>query len=135
MLCVLLAGCSGSSSGGSAGASGPCGQRNGTYRVTFAERSGDCGPAPEQIFTPSDQQQQQTNPSCTDRTTVSADSCHVTLDVICPVVATGDTVHDKGVINWAEDGSMGGGIVQIVATTPAGAIVCAETYDVTYSKQ
>lgn len=118
--------------GGSSAPPGPCAVRTGSYRTSFVERSGNCGPVPEQVSL-------QGSPSlaagCGSGSTLSADNCTLTLDLTCQNPTTGSALVEKGVIHWSEDGAMGGGIVQsIISNAATRAIECESTYNVTYSR-
>jgi hypothetical protein len=119
---------------GCGGASGPCSQRTGTYRIKYVEESGTCGALPDQTVTSTTQP---TAPpaGCTGQISTSADNCEVTLvDVACPG-ATGYTVHQNGKAEWSQDGkSATASITFNIITDATGASYCTSTYDVTYTK-
>ncbi|MES2359954.1 MAG: hypothetical protein V4529_16565 [Gemmatimonadota bacterium] len=133
---LVAVGCGSSKGGNSNAPPVPCAPRNGTYTVTFHERSGDCGPIAEQLFNANQSTGMVSGQSsnCVNSTTTSADNCTVTLDITCPT-DNGGHVTDRGKVEWAEDASMAGGIVQTIVMPPPGLIGCAETYDVTYVRQ
>ena len=129
----LVVGCSSAKNGGG---SGPCVDRRGTYVVTWHERSGNCGPIPEQVDVVDQNTATGPVPGCVNSAPppANADNCTVNLDVTCPVQDKG-TVTDRGEVNWSHDGSMGAGIIQVIVNDLVGAIVCSETYDVTYVRR
>lgn len=123
---LLLLGCSSSTH-----ASGPCGQRQGTYVLDYTERSGDCGPVSEQIVNVTGAP---TVPSsCQGTATASADNCDVKTDYACPDPSAG-TDHFTGDVTWSPDGSSGSGIQEITIYSPSGAVACESDYDVTITR-
>jgi hypothetical protein len=115
---------------------GPCSQRSGTYLTQYEERSGNCGPIPEQLQTITEQPTMPEAP-CTGAIDYSEDNCSVTSSVVCPEDGLGagwtSTVELKA--DWNESGSAGTAIVQFVVKDGAGGIVCQSTYNVTITKQ
>jgi hypothetical protein len=62
--------------------------------------------------------------ACMGTDVASADNCTITIDQRCNDGSSG-----RGVAHWSDDGSMGGGIIQISGTSG-----CSSSYDVTYSR-
>jgi hypothetical protein len=114
---ALLSGC-----GGSSGPSGPCVARKGSYRVTFVERSGNCGATSEIVVVVGGSTSTAAAATCSGTNTASADNCAVTEDETCNGVVT------RGVIHWSEAGDTGGGILQFTTST------CSSSYDVAYTR-
>lgn len=113
------------------GTGGPCGQRTGTYLIQYEERSGTCGPIPEQIDT-STEQPTAIDPPCTGGISYSDDNCDVTYETSCPAngIGPGYSSTGRGKVTWDESGSSGSGTVQYVVYYPDMTIACQSTYDV-----
>lgn len=129
LIVVFLVGACGSNEDGS---SGPCSQRSGTYRMMFAERSGNCGDMPEQVTT-IDAQPTAPPPPCTSgEIRYSADNCEVTnINILCPedAIAGGATSTTNAKFTWSPDGSTGRGVMSILLTDSSGVAICQSTYD------
>ena len=124
-IAAVIAACS-SSSGAP---SGPCAKRVGTYRLSFATRSGSCGTLSEQIVTLTEQPMAVADP-CTGSIQYSSDNCTATSDATCPS-NDGTAVEQRETVHWNQDGSRGSGEVQyILHDVATGNTLCTGTYDV-----
>jgi hypothetical protein len=133
--CVLLGlvalGCS---SGDDGEESGPCEQRSGTYRFSFAQRSGNCGVIAEQILTIDAQPTTPPAPCLSGEIRYSSDNCEVTnINIVCPEdgVAPGATSTSNGKYRWSDSGSSGTGEVNMVVKDESGLVICQSSYSVT----
>jgi hypothetical protein len=134
LLLALLAGCASSSPKDEP--SGPCAKRTGTYRFSYHERSGDCGPQSESIVVVNGQP---TDPGagCIGTVGYTSDNCKVTTDATCSAEALGKGLRTRlvGTTTWNHDGTQGGGVSQLSVLDPAGKILCSSTYDIAIVKQ
>ncbi len=106
-----------------------CVQRQGTYRVQYQERSGDCGPMTEQMVTMNGQPETPGD-SCTGEILYSADNCEVAnVNVKCPVEDVGEMVFNAK-MDWSLDGSTGQGEQNVILYDTYGEFVCQSSYDV-----
>jgi hypothetical protein len=144
---LMLAGCSGSTSGSDeprpapilvGSGHGPCAARSGTFSETFAIRSGNCGAIPEQIVSIG----QNSTPSgdagaCVRSVTESADNCEVTFSSRCPSdgVERGGTGVLSGLAKWNAEGTYATAVEQVTALGADGHLICTGTYDVTVRRQ
>ena len=129
-----LCGCSGSNDDDDD--DGSCAQRAGTYLAQYTERSGTCGPIPEQLDTIA-QQPTEVPPPCTGTISYSADNCTVTSSSICPEDGLGPgwtTTLDLNA-DWNKSASQGTAIAQFVVKNGVGGIECQSTYNVTITRQ
>jgi len=129
-LCLLLlAACSGT------GAAKPthCVDRSGSYRVTWTERSGDCGPISEQVIVLDPMTVNQVTTACKGTITTTGDNCSVTSDLVC-TLPSGTVSENRATIHWSEDSSIGGGIVQLVLRADSNGPGCNSTYDESYTR-
>jgi hypothetical protein len=126
--------CGGGSDDASDG--GPCAQRAGTYLSQFSERSGNCGPIPEQLDTLTEQPTEPPAP-CQGTIAYSADNCEVTSFGVCPEEGLGPgwTSELDSAADWNSSATQGTALMQFVVKDGSGAIVCQSTYDVALSKQ
>jgi hypothetical protein len=117
------------------GASGPCAQRSGTYRLDFSERTGDCGPQSESIVTIAGEPVAPDSP-CMGQILYSTDNCNVTeVNVACPDSAVaGSTLVTNGKTSWSTDGASGGGQTVITLIDASGVYLCSSSYDVTATR-
>jgi hypothetical protein len=128
LLVVLVVGCGSSADEGD---SGPCTARSGTYRFSFAERSGTCGAITEQIVTLDAQPTAPLAPCTSGEIRYSADNCEVTnVNIVCPEdgIAPGATSTTNGKYNWNESGSSGSGDATIVVRDAGDLILCQSSY-------
>lgn len=119
--------------GGESSLTGKCELRSGTYRSNFVERTGTCGPMPEQIFTFDEQPLEPPVPCTSGEIRYSKDNCEVTnVDVVCPEdgVARGATSTLNGKYTWSSDASFGSGQLHLVVKNLRGAVLCQSTYNV-----
>lgn len=131
-IAALLCAC-----GGDSGGEVTCSRadRIGTYLMTFAERSGNCGPSPDQLVrldpdAPLD-------PTCEIAApdVWSADECQLERSVTC---VTPDDLHVSGVMVSEQRDSDGEHITAIYSVTVrdgSGAALCQSTYDVDAVRQ
>lgn len=127
ILGLWLVACGGSED---SGGDGTCDQRSGTYIARYTERSGNCGPVPEQVDTIT-VQPVAPEPPCSGTISYSADNCQVTFEATCPETGLGldwSSTTD-GKVTWNASASKGSGIVQIVLTNANGGIECQSTYN------
>ena len=120
---TLIGGCSSALGIGAAG-NGKCAQRQGTYRDTYKERTGNCGPITESISTVA-AQPTTVAPSCTGSITYSNDNCEVRFNSRCPI--KGGTSTDEGLAKWSVDASYGEAVFEL--TVEVGSSTCRSTYD------
>lgn len=111
------------------GAGGPCQKRAGTYKATYTQRSGDCGPVSEQI-TKVDAQPTRVDPPCSGSIGYSADNCVVEYTMTCPI--SGGTARITGKSTWSADGRSGTATEQWAASVTGSA--CSSAYDVSIVK-
>jgi hypothetical protein len=102
---------------------GPCAQRAGTYRTSYAQISGDCGAGPVGDVSTIDAQ-----PPASASERYSADNCEVTIVDSTSTTATG-TVTINGKIEWNQDGSHGSGPITIDESGLDG--TCHGSYQIT----
>jgi hypothetical protein len=111
---------------------GPCAPGSGSYRVTYVERSGNCGPIPEQVVvTPT---LQLADVECVGGPKSSADLCTVTMDQTCTDAVNNVSTRQEGTVHWNKAASSGSGVTQITIRHVDGTFVCSSTYDVTYTR-
>jgi hypothetical protein len=109
---------------GSAGETGQCAQRAGTYRFSYAFISGDCGAGPVGDVSTIDAQ-----PPASASERYSADNCEVTIVDSTSTTADGYTVTLNGKIEWNQDGSHGSGPITIDESSLDG--TCHGSYQIT----
>jgi hypothetical protein len=116
---------------------GPCAERVGAYRLSYLERSGNCGALSEQIIVLGHSDAGADDP-CKGPVTETDDACTVTVDVTCPNKASNapdSVLEERGSVRWTKDGVKGSGVLQMLVTTREGVEICSSTYDVTYIRQ
>lgn len=86
-----------------------CTARSGSYRVTYEEESGNCGPLHEEIVT-LDRQPTAVEPPCTGSIDYSSDNCEVTFSATCP-----DGSSSTGKALWDCDGAYGEATIELTA--------------------
>jgi hypothetical protein len=134
LLALLALSCS---SADSREESGPCEQRSGTYRFSFAERSGNCGAIPEQIVTIDAQPMTPPAPCMSGEIRYSSDNCEVTnVNIVCPEngVAPGATSTSNGKYTWTRSASSGSGEVNMVVKDDSGLVICQSSYSVSATR-
>ena len=126
---VVAVACSSSGDGGN---SGPCAQRIRSYRSTYVERSGTCGP-PGELISSAGPQPTAVDAPCTGSISYTPDNCEVTFDSTCPEegVARGAKLRENGKARWNTDATSGTATLQWTITDAAGKTICISTYDVT----
>jgi len=130
-LVLTMAGCGGSDEG----SSGPCEPLNGSFRVTFTTRSGNCGQIPEMIVQSNGGAGDSVPSGCRqDVWTRSADSCRLDYDQTCSIPSTGGTIREVGVSHGSVDGASMTATEQMTVTNSAGAIQCLGTYELSYTR-
>jgi hypothetical protein len=112
--------------------SGPCAAGSGSYRVNYTERSGNCGPLPEQIVVVPTLALSEI--VCTGGPMSSADLCTVTMDQTCTDTVNDVSTRQEGTVHWNKSASSGSGTTQITLRRINGAFVCSGTYDVSYTR-
>lgn len=115
-----------------------CAGREGSYRVEYVERSGNCGDRSEQIFDGAQQSGTtfEAPAPCEGQGRVEENNCKVISDVTCPSKVGGVTykVKEQGVYNWAYDAKSATGTSQVIIYAPDGSAECTSTYDVKVKK-
>jgi hypothetical protein len=140
-LVVVVTGCASQSMTDPVGSGhGQCAQRAGTYRASYATRSGNCGDIPESIDSiatqPTTESQKATG--CTGPgISSSADNCEVTFDQTCPNdgLEKGGRERVSGNAKWNTSATYGTSTVQITLTNAGGQVRCTGTYDVVITRQ
>jgi hypothetical protein len=133
VLVVLAMGCGG---GNHDAPSGPCQPTQGTYRLSFTERSGSCGAISEMIRQYSVGTPMGGGPaasSCRVDLHTESPDCSVSYDVTCPG-GEGTSVREVGIAHWAVDASSGTATEQITIFDPTDALVCSGDYDLRYQR-
>lgn len=121
----------------SSSSSGPCAQRSGTYLQQYTTRSGDCGTISEQIVTITKQPTSIDAP-CSGSIKYTADNCHVTYEVVCPITKgplAGGKTRAAGTTDWNQDGSHGSAIEQQTDYGPDGRSACDGSYGVVLQRR
>lgn len=134
-LVVFSAGCGDDSRPVDRSEPGNCAQRSGTFSSVFRERSGNCGPIPEQIETVAEQPTEIPSP-CSGTIGYSDDNCEVTAAYSCPEDGLGDGWSSaiELFVEWNEPGTRGEGVEQIRVFDSEGLAACQGTYDVTSNR-
>lgn len=113
-----------------------CAQRIGTYVTQFTQRTGNCGAAPEQVVTMTEQPRSVTAP-CAGAISYSGDNCKMTFSALCPQdqIGPGFKMQEEGTVNFNREGTRGTGVEQLILYDGNGALLCQGTYDLTWTKR
>lgn len=126
---VVLVGCSGEDE------PEPCdlAHRKGTYLQVAKERSGDCGPLPDQVTRLDGELPAECTLDAPDE--ISADQCKVSRSWTCAIASPPGSVQAVGVSTERDAGARLTGIITMTIRDGAGDYVCSGTYDVMFTRQ
>lgn len=135
LLALAIVGCSSSSNtgGNSLPPGGMCSPLQGSFRLTFVTRSGNCGDIPEQIVNYDSPTTRDMTAGCEGGATLSSDKCRGDFDYTCPV-PDGNFLREEGVVRAAADGQSALATEQITVLDSRRVPICSGTYDVTFKK-
>ncbi len=129
---IVIVAMLGACGGGDNDTGGPCAQRSGLYRVTYVQKSGNCGPVNEAVIN-MDAAGEMTG-ACSGTSALSPDGCEATVDLRCAQPGTNRWLLARGKTLWSASGSTGTSYFYLELQTMAGAPLCAGTYDATFSR-
>lgn len=118
---------------GCGGGDDSCTPRSGLYRVTFEVQSGSCGPIDDAIINLDESGTGDGVGGCMG-VGVAADQCAGTVDRVCPVQGSTNTLLTRGALTWAASGNSGEAEMYIELRTQSGSRLCTGTYTVRYSR-
>jgi len=108
------------------------GELTGTWRVTYTETDGTCGPLPSETASFNPGKQDPAAANCTFRTnTISADKCRADQDWTCPTTSGRGTSRWTGVTTHSTTNTLSSTLT-LQLTDPS--ITCRSTYTVIWTR-
>jgi hypothetical protein len=127
---ALLAGCSAEAiAPGESPVAATCPARSGSYKITWTQKNGTCGPIPDQIVAMSDT----LAAGCTGSVTPSSNNCKTDSNITC-TDADGYKLTVVGGCTWGTNGRTGFCEVQATNRFPNGSVECTSLYTASYAK-
>ncbi len=112
-----------------------CAERDGAYRVTYREQSGDCGEIPSTLVVVDATAPAGAGDCTTTSRKVASDNCSTTYVATCPFNGeVGWTSEFTYALSFARDGDSGYGTTSIVVYDARRVAQCASVYGVIYDR-
>jgi hypothetical protein len=130
-LAIGIAACSSSSEGEAPAFKCALGELRGTWRLSYKETNGDCGPIADETVVLTGGTSAAPAACTQDALVISDDKCRMDLDFTCPAGNNGSQTWTGATRQVAEDRLIG----DMTAQATIGTASCRSTYEITWQRQ